>query len=99
MKIDLKKPIVFSLVSIGITFVISMTILFLTKPSYIIEISKNGRQKINPYLTLTYSLVFAILVGILVLILKTGDINKNHVQMSFSKYNAKAFNPIEYSPT
>jgi len=44
MKIDLKKPINSSLFSMVITFVLSLTILYVTKPSYIMEISKEGKN-------------------------------------------------------
>lgn len=98
MKIDLKNPIISSLISIGITFVISMTILLLAKPSYIMEISKEGKTRINIYLTVTFSLLFSILIGIIFLILKTDGDKQKTVQMGFSKYNAKAFNPLQYSP-
>lgn len=98
MKIDLKIPIIFSLVSIGITFVISMLILWITKPSYIMKISKKGEKIIDQYLTVTYSLLFSTLIGIITLIVKTGDKKEHPVQMGFSTYNAKAFNPMKYSP-
>ena len=68
MNIDLKKPINSSLFSILITFLLSIMVLFITKPSYITEIDrKKRRRKINIYRLFIYSILFALLVGICVL--------------------------------
>ena len=68
MNIDLKKPINSSLFSILITFLLSIMVLFITKPSYITEIDRKKRiKKINIYRLFIYSILFALLVGICVL--------------------------------
>lgn len=97
MKIDFKNPIISSLFSIIITFVISVIVLFITKPLYIIDVSEDGTKKTNIALLLSVCMLFAVLVGITVFLLKTGDSLKppeiNHV---------REFNPMNYntySPT
>ena len=90
MKIDLKKPINSSLFSILITFVISLIILYTTKPSYIMEVSKNGKNKKNIYLLVVYSILFGISVGIIVLLYMKGLYENNSVKPIMS------FNPRSY---
>ena len=92
MKIDLKKPIVSSIVSIVITFLMSMMVLSITKPSYIIEVSKEGKKKINIYLLFTYSMLFSFLIGICILFWRTTEISriKNDSILSF---NYKSYKP------
>lgn len=97
MKIDLKNPIISSILSIGITFVISIIILYVTNPSYIIEISKNGKKKKNIYLLFTCSLLFGILVGIFILLYKTGSRSSTVSNIAFSTNNI-LFIPKIYSP-
>ena len=97
MKIDLKKPINSSLFSMVITFVLSLTILWVTKPSYIMEISKEGKNKKNIYLLVTYSMLFSVLVGITVLLCRTGstETNSDAPRMAF---NPRSYRPKMYSP-
>ena len=98
MKIDLKNPIISSVFSIGITFVISIIILCVTKPSYIMEISKNGKKKKNIYILFTHSLLFGVLIGIFVLLYKTGHNSSIVSKLAFSNYNGRSFRPKIYSP-
>ena len=75
MKIYTKNPIVSSLFTIFITFLISMILFFIIKPSYIIDISKEGKKKINIYLLFIYSMLFAVLLGIVIFLCKTTTIS------------------------
>jgi hypothetical protein len=78
MKINIKNPIVYSFFSIIVTFLVSITFMFLTKPSYIMEISKEGKKKLNICLLFIYSMLFAILIGTcLLLFRKESGIKKN----------------------
>lgn len=97
MKIDLKKPINSSLFSMVITFVLSLTILCVTKPSYIMEISKKGKNKKSIYLLVTYSMLFSVLVGITVLLYRTGstETKSDAPRMAF---NPRSYRPKMYSP-
>lgn len=97
MKIDLKKPINSSLFSMVITFVLSLTILWVTKPSYIMEISKDGKNKKSIYLLVTYSMLFSVLVGITVLLCRTGsaETKSDAPRMAF---NPRSYRPKMYSP-
>ena len=65
MKINIKNPIVYSLLYIVITFIIILIILSTLKPSYIKEVDKNGKIRINISLLLVISLLFAVLIGII----------------------------------
>ena len=97
MKIDLKKPINSSLFSMSITFVLSLTILCVTKPSYIMEVSKEGKNKKSIYLLVTYSMLFSVLVGITVLLCRTGstETKSDAPRMAF---NPRSYRPKMYSP-
>ena len=99
MKIDYKKPIVSSLFSIGITFIISMIMLSFSKPIYIMEVPNDGKgnKKINGYLLCNYSLLFASLVGIVVLLFKTGHEKTQTPRLGFSTYNPRSYKPVSYS--
>jgi hypothetical protein len=97
MKIDLKKPIHSSLFSMAITFLLSMIILCVTKPDYIMEISKEGKSKKNIYLLFTYSMLFSVLIGIAVLLCTHGSIvTKSHEP--FMAFNQRSYRPTIYSP-
>ena len=98
MKIDLKKPIVSSLFSIFITFLISMMVLFIIKPSFIIDISKEGKKKKNIYLLFTYSMLFGVSAGIIVLLCKTTEVFTTK-PASVLSFNSNAYKPVMYSST
>ena len=93
MKINLKKPINSSLFSMAITFLLSLIILCVTKPDYIMEISKEGKSKKNIYLLFTYSMLFSVLIGITVLLCRPLSI------VTKSDKPLMAFNPRSYRPT
>ena len=92
MKIDLKQPINSSLFSVLIAFLVSLIILYVTKPSYIMEVSKDGKNKKNIYLLVVYSMLFAISVGILVLLCMKGFTENKSTKPRM------AFNPRSYKP-
>lgn len=95
MKIDYKNPIVSSFFSICIIFVLFMIILCLTKPLCIMEVPVNGKgKKINGYLLCNYSLLFATLIGIIVFLFKTTNIQTP--KLSFSTYNQRSYKPVTY---
>jgi uncharacterized membrane protein len=96
MNIDYKKPIISSIFSMGITFIITFIILLITQPSYIMEVSKKGTKKKNLYLLLSYSLLFSVLIGIIVLLFKTDYISLSTPKMGFNS-NPKSFKPITYT--
>jgi hypothetical protein len=96
MKIDYNKPIINSLFSMVITFTITILLLAIKKPVCIMYISKNGKSKKNNYLLFSYSLIFSIVVGISVLLFKTGNKPSNNSKLSFT-INPKSFNPVKYS--
>tara|TARA_B110000908_G_C10023582_1_gene344001 strand:- start:301 stop:591 length:291 start_codon:yes stop_codon:yes gene_type:complete len=95
MKIDYKTPINSSLLSMGITFVITMIILYITKPFYIIQVTEEGKKKKNLYLLINYSLLFSVFVGIVVLLFRIGT-DSPIPTMGFA--NPRSFNPRGYVP-
>lgn len=96
LNINIKNPIISSVLCTIITFVITIIVLSITKPSYITEVSDKGDKKVNVYLLVFISLLFGILVGIAKLIFfskKTIAISKiTDVKNNF------AFNPTVYRP-
>ena len=96
MKFDFKNPIITSLLSISISFIISLIVLFIYKPSYIMEVKKSGDTNINLSLLVTYSLLFADLIGIITMLFITRN---TKVKLGFDETKGfKIFNPISYSP-
>ena len=57
INIDVKDPIISSILVIIITSLITSVILLVTKPSYIMEISKSGQKKIKVSLLISISLL------------------------------------------
>lgn len=99
MKIDYNNPIIVSLLSIGITFIIVFIFLYITTPNYIMEISKQGKRCLSLYLLITYSLLFAVFSGIIMFFIKTENNNTSKpVKMGFAIINPRAYIPLEYSP-
>jgi hypothetical protein len=96
MKIDLKKPVFSSLFSISITFLVSMIVLCVTNPTYITEVSKKGKKKKNVYLLFTYSMLFATLVGTIVLLWRTGSNIRSGKSVPVLAFNTRAYRPNAY---
>ena len=94
--IDLKNPIIVSLSGISSVFLISIIVLCITNPCYIMEINKKGVKIKNIYLLITYSLLFAVSTGIIILLVMQ-SINGNKSRMGFVT-STKSFNPRVYSP-
>jgi len=94
MKIDFKNPIISSLIGMGVTFLVSIIVLCVTNPSYIMEISKHGKKTKNVYLLVTYSLLFSVVIGIVVLLCNK-RFKSNSPRLRFV---TKSFNPAAYSP-
>lgn len=96
MKINLKNRIVSSGIIIFVVFIVSIIILYITKPKYITEISDEGKTKINGYLLISISLLFGIVAGItrMLLIVDVKIAKKEHTHHQV-KMN---FNPAAYRP-
>ncbi len=69
--VDLTKPINISLIVILSVFLVSMGILYLSKPSWIQRINNKGKAEIVPILLVSYSLTFALSCGVAALILSS----------------------------
>ena len=67
--LDFTKPVNISLVVI-VTFLVSMGILYLAKPSWIQKLDSKGRAVISYTLAISYSLTFALVSGVAALILR-----------------------------
>jgi hypothetical protein len=90
MKIDIKNPIVSSLFSTIFTFILSMIIFYISKPNCILKISDKGIKIKDYYLLISYSLLFGVFTGVVVLLV-TADLN---VKLKFKSYRQKN----HYSP-
>jgi succinate dehydrogenase/fumarate reductase cytochrome b subunit len=93
MKIEFKKPIVSSLFSIILTFLVSMIVLYVTNPSYIIDVSEDGKKRKNICLLFIYSMLYAVLVGISVLLWRTGESSTKKSRTSVLGFNPRSYNP------
>lgn len=69
MTINLKdlSPINISVLSTIISFIFFFVSFIIIRPSFILEISKHKNHKINLYLLTSYSLLFSILVGFIII--------------------------------
>ena len=72
MKLDLKHltPINSSILFTLISFIIFFLKFLIIKPSFVMEISKHNHLTINYFLLLSYSLMFSILIGFIMVFFK-----------------------------
>ena len=95
LKIDIKNPIISSLLCIIITFIIALIVLSIVKPSYVMEITKDGSKKVNKYILVSISLLFGVLMGITKLLFFSSRSKKLPSQKPIK--NNFAFNPNVYA--
>jgi hypothetical protein len=69
--LDFKKPNDISLMAIGVTFLLSAGILYLSRPSWIQRLNSKGKAEIVPTLLLCYSVTFALVCGVAALIVSS----------------------------
>ena len=93
MTIDLNNSIDVSIKGIGIVFLISIILLCVTNPCYIMEINNKGQKRKNIFLLISYSLLFAISTGIIILFV-TQHTSSKEMCIKFKK----SLNPRAYSP-
>lgn len=101
MRINFKDPIIFSVSILAVSFIVLIIIFALTKPKFIVEISKKGKKKINYYLFVSYSLLFAVLIAIIVFLVRNKNDSPatNKPILGFVKQvNQVNYNPMSYSP-
>ena len=69
MTINLKdlSPINLSVLSTIISFIFFFICFIIIKPSFILEITRHKYPKINYYLVISYSLLFSILLGFIII--------------------------------
>lgn len=96
LKINIKNPIISSVLCIIITFVITIIVLSIAKPSYITEVSDKGDKKVNVYLLVFISLLFGILIGIAKLIFFSKTTTA--ISKITAVKNNFALNPMAYRP-
>lgn len=102
INIDVKDPIISSILVIIITSLITSVILLVTKPSYIMEISKSGQKKIKVSLLISISLLLGLFLGAIKIIfsikystpeIKTPESKtpkKNYFMFDPNKYNSES---------
>ena len=93
MKIDIKNPIISSLLSVLITFITVIIILYITKPIYITKVYDDGVENIDYYLLVSYSLLFGVLVGIIVLLIVSDCIPKKTLPIIINSDDLKHYVP------
>lgn len=101
MKLDIKNPIILSIMISITTFLIAFIFISIDKPSFVQKVDSKGNTYIDNKLTILYSILFAIFAGILVIIGKlqtktTKKQNKYLVKQEFSFQN-KNINNIDPS--
>ena len=69
--LDLTKPVNISLVTIVVTFLASLGILYLSKPSWIQKLNNEGKTEISSILLISYSVTFALVCGVAALLLSS----------------------------
>jgi len=87
--LDLTKPVNISLVVVAIAFLVSMGILYLSRPSWIQKLNSKGKAEIVPTLLISYSITFALVCGVAALILSST--NKNVEKNDLGKPPASNF--------
>ena len=101
ININVKDPLISSILVIIITFLITNLILLVTKPLYIMEISKSGQKKIKGSLLISISLLMALFLGSIKIIASSiksntpkintpeiDSLNKNYFSFDPNKYNS-----------
>ena len=91
MKIDIKNPIISSLLCTIVTFIIALVVLSIVKPSYVMEITEKGSKKTNKYLLVSISLLLGVLMGITKLLFFSSRLSHKPIKNIF------AFNPNSYT--
>mgnify|MGYP001380246282 CR=1 FL=1 len=77
--LDLTKPINISVITIIVSFLASLGILHLARPSWLLRLNNQGKAEISTSLIISYSITFALVCGVAALILsskKTDTDNK-----------------------
>ena len=69
--LDLTKPVNISLVTIIVTFLASLGILYLAKPSWIQKLNNEGKTEISSILLVSQSVTFALVCGVAALVLSS----------------------------
>lgn len=100
INIDINNPIISSILVIIVTSLITSLILLITKPSYVIEISKSGEKKIKVSLLVSISLLIGFFLGTIKIIFSSFKVNtleiKTHESITPTKNNF-SFDPNKYN--
>jgi len=97
-KIDYKNPIILSGIGIVIMFIVSLLVLWLTKPPYIMGITKSGVRSIDCCMLVMYSALFSVVSGVIIYMCATMKLSPKPA----GKISKMSFNPgfanYSYSP-
>lgn len=75
---DIKTPISISLLTLVVTLILSVGILYISKPSWVQKINKhNFKTDISFILILSYSLTFSIVCAIAALLITSNKLNSS----------------------
>ena len=100
INIDVKDPISSSILVIIISSLITSLILLVTKPSYVIEISKSGQKKVKVSLLIAISLLIGLFLGTIKIIfssIKSTTPKINTPETNIPTKNYFAFDPNKYN--
>ena len=86
-----------SIISCVIAFIIFIISFLLVKPVYIKDISDKGIEYINYYLSISYSLLFSIIIGIIVFFIRI-EFQKNNSIPDINTNHTNHTNHTNYSP-
>jgi len=101
MKINVKDPIISSMLVIIVTSLITSLILLITQPSYVMKISKTGKKKIKVSLLISISLLIGLFLGTIKIIFSSIKSNPPKIETTHEsntpKKNYFAFDPNKYN--
>ena len=100
INIDVKDPIISSILVIIISSLITSVILLVTKPSYIMEISKSGQKKVKISLLISISLLIGLFLGVIKIIFSSIKSTTPKIKTPESNTPTKtyfAFDPNKYN--
>jgi len=100
ININVKDPIISSILVIIISFLITSLILLITKPSYVIKISKSGQKKVEVSLLLSISLLIGLFLGAIKIIfssIKSTTFKMKTPESNIPTKNYFAFDPNKYN--
>lgn len=99
--LDLKTPISISLLTLVVTFIVSVGVLYLAKPAWVQKVNKhNLKTDMSLILILSYSFTFSLVCAIAALLISSGKLTSktSFPQPSYSKEVSAFPEPVFIAP-